>query len=92
MYIDPPEVTLIGVPHEDIEEGQDTVTLRCIADANPPASIIWQRQGSRDVVSISETLIFKPVNQRDSGTYTCTAKNSVGTSQPISATLDVKCK
>lgn len=92
IFADPPEVQLKGMPSHDLEEGKDTLTLRCLADANPPASVIWQRVGSRDISSLSETLVFKPINQRDSGTYSCTAKNSVGTSQPVSTTLDVKCK
>lgn len=89
---DPPEVRLEGVPNHDVEEGKDTVVLRCTADANPPATIIWQRLGSREISSISETLIFRPVNQRDSGTYTCQGKNAIGASQPISTTLDIKCE
>lgn len=92
FVVDPPEVRLDGVPNHDVEEGKDTVVLRCTADANPPASIIWQRLGSREISSISETLTFRPVNQRDSGTYTCLGKNAIGSSQPVSTTLDIKCK
>lgn len=92
IITDPPAVRLEGIPNHDIEEGKDNVDLKCIADANPPATIIWQRLGSREIVGISEIMKFHPVSQRDSGTYTCLGKNDIGPSQPISTTLDVKCK
>lgn len=38
-----------------------------------------------------ESLELRPVGRRDAGLYTCTAQNSVGTSEPQSVQLDVKC-
>lgn len=35
---------------------------------------------------------MRPVGRRDAGLYTCQAQNSVGTSDPLSLQLDVKCK
>ncbi|XP_065202958.1 kin of IRRE-like protein 2 isoform X2 [Planococcus citri] len=85
-----PEVQIKGMPPHDLEDGKDTLVLRCLADANPPASIIWQKLGGRDITSLTEILQFRPISQRESGTYSCIAKNSVGSSQPVTTTLDVK--
>lgn len=92
MFTDPPEVQLRGIPQHDLEDGKDHLSLRCHSDANPPASVIWQKLGGVPITHIQEILYFKPITQRDSGTYSCTAKNNVGSSQPVSTTLDVKCK
>jgi len=89
---DPPEVRLQGAPTHDLEEGRDNVVLRCVADANPPAKIVWKRAGRSDIVSLEETLQFRPVTRRDTGTYTCQAQNTVGASEPLSVQIDVKCK
>lgn len=89
---DPPEVRLQGVPTHDLEEGRDNVVLRCVADANPAAKIVWKRAGRSDIVSLEETLQFRPVGRRDTGTYTCQAQNVVGASEPHSVQIDVKCE
>lgn len=88
---DPPEVQLKGLLSHDLEEGK-TLTLTCQTDANPPATVVWQRSGSHDISSSSDKLQFISIKRYDSGTYTCTARNSVGNSRPESVTLDVKCK
>jgi hypothetical protein len=75
-----------------MEEGRDNVVLKCVADANPPAKIAWRRAGRNDIVSLEETLQFRPVARRDTGTYTCEAKNAVGASELLSVQIDVKCK
>uniref|UniRef100_A0A8D8Z044 Kin of IRRE-like protein 3 n=1 Tax=Cacopsylla melanoneura TaxID=428564 RepID=A0A8D8Z044_9HEMI len=85
-----PEVRLVGTPPNDVEEGRDHVVLKCITDSNPPASVIWRRVGKQEIASLEESLQFRPVFRRDSGTYTCQAQNSIGSSQPISVALDVK--
>lgn len=66
--------------------------LRCEADANPPASIVWRRAGRSEIASLSESLQLRPVGRRDSGLYSCQAQNSVGTSDVLSVQLDIKCK
>ncbi|XP_063240065.1 hemicentin-2 [Bacillus rossius redtenbacheri] len=85
-----PETRLQGAPLADVEEGVDAVTLRCAADANPPATVLWRRAGRSDVVSVQDALQLRPASRRDSGTYTCVARNSVGSSDPLSVHLDVK--
>lgn len=88
---DAPEVRIEGVPTTDLEEGRDTVVLRCIVDSNPPSVVRW-KLGEQRIVSTIDTLQFRPVKRRDSGSYYCEAENSVGTSLPLSVVIDVKCK
>lgn len=76
----------------DLEEGKDFLTLRCEADANPRAGIVWRRVGRSDVVGLQETLQLRPVGRRDAGLYTCQGQNSVGSSEQLSVQVDVKCK
>lgn len=87
---DAPEVRLEGTPVGDLEEGS-TVVMRCIVDSNPPSTVRWKSDDQR-IVSTIDTLQFRPVKRRDSGTYFCEAHNSVGRSAPLSAVIDVKCK
>ncbi|XP_032791555.2 hemicentin-1 isoform X4 [Daphnia magna] len=98
-----PEVTLVGTPTVDLEENIDSVSLRCRADANPPATVIWRRVGGNpsmtnrapvvsmgDIYSFQETLEFSPVTRKDSATYSCEAKNTIGTSNLITIPIDIK--
>lgn len=81
---------MIGAPQIDVEEGKDSVSLMCEADANPPANIVWRRAGRSEIASLQKSLQLRPVRRRDSGLYTCTAQNSVGTSEALSVQLDIK--
>ncbi|XP_046443763.1 kin of IRRE-like protein 3 isoform X7 [Daphnia pulex] len=98
-----PEVTLVGTPTVDLEENIDSVSLRCRADANPPATVIWRRVGGNpslsnkspvasmgDIYSFQEILEFSPVTRKDSATYSCEAKNTIGTSNLITIPIDIK--
>ncbi|XP_065561304.1 hemicentin-1-like [Artemia franciscana] len=84
-----PVVTLTGPLTGDLEEG-DIATLKCVADANPPATIIWRKNGSPDILAIQEILQLNPLLRTNSGTYTCEARNVLGTSGPLTTELDVK--
>ncbi|KAK2710173.1 hypothetical protein QYM36_013743 [Artemia franciscana] len=64
-----PVVTLTGPLTGDLEEG-DIATLKCVADANPPATIIWRKNGSPDILAIQEILQLNPLLRTNSGTYT----------------------
>lgn len=92
VFTDAPVVTLVGAPTQDLEENVHSVRLRCVADANPPADILWRRNEDTAFYSSRDEIIFKPVHRNYSGTYTCQAKNTVGTSDMLSVKLDVKCE
>ncbi|XP_049831432.1 irregular chiasm C-roughest protein isoform X1 [Schistocerca gregaria] len=83
-----PEVRLSGVPTGDVEEGVSHVELRCEADANPAARVVWRLAG--EVASVDSRLRLAPAVRRNSGTYTCSAQNSVGTSRRLAVDIDVK--
>lgn len=89
MYI--PEIKLEGKPNEDIEEGK-SLTLRCVADGNPKASIVWKKSGYAGIYSTNEEITFIPITRRDSGVYSCSARNDVGESKELEISVDVKYK
>lgn len=51
-FADAPTIRLLGSPQIDLEEGKDSLILRCEADANPPASIVWRRAGRSEIASL----------------------------------------
>lgn len=92
LHTDAPTIRMMGEPQIDLEEGKDNLVLRCEADANPQASIVWRRAGRSEIASLQEALQLRPISRRDAGLYTCQAQNSVGTSETLSVQIDVKCK
>lgn len=63
LPVDPPTIRLLGAPQIDVEEGKDSLVLRCEADANPPASIVWKRAGRSEIASLQVSkmlIIFSP--------------------------------
>lgn len=89
-----PEVTSTISPYIVIEG--KTATLECIlTDANPSKGIVWKwfKTHSPSIVLYNGP-IFKIANiQRDkSGSYNCTANNSVGTSEAVTINVDIQYK
>lgn len=62
-FIDAPTIRLIGSPEIDLEEDKDALILRCVADANPPASIVWRRAGRSEIASLQVSLTNKKRQQ-----------------------------
>lgn len=87
----PPEISLEGRPKEEIVEGM-SLTLRCRADANPKANIIWRKSGHSGIYDIKDYIEFSPIRRTDSGVYSCSAKNDIGQSEEMEITVDVKYK
>lgn len=56
-FTDAPDIRLIGQPEGDLEENKDSVTLKCLADANPPATIIWRKVGRPEIFSFQVSLL-----------------------------------
>ncbi|XP_011869141.1 PREDICTED: kin of IRRE-like protein 2 isoform X2 [Vollenhovia emeryi] len=89
---DAPETRLVGVPTGQLEEGRDQLEIRCLADANPPASILWRKTkspGVTEVASIGETLMFSPIYRNHAAVYLCEASNIEGESSPVSVQVSV---
>ncbi|XP_046434490.1 kin of IRRE-like protein 2 isoform X1 [Neodiprion fabricii] len=90
-----PETRLVGAPGGGVhlEEDRDRLAVRCVANANPPASILWKRStglgGATEVVSRDETLILSPIQRSHAGRYFCEAANSVGESSPLSLQISI---
>lgn len=94
VNLDAPETRLVGVPTGQLEEGRDQLEVRCLADANPPASILWRKrkgEGVTEVASIGETLMFSPIYRNHAAVYLCEASNIEGESSPISVQVSVNC-
>lgn len=94
MNLDAPETRLVGVPTGQLEEGRDQLEIRCLADANPPASILWRKTkspGVTEVANIGETLVFSPIYRNHAAVYLCEASNTEGESSPISVQVSVNC-
>ena len=75
----------------DISEG-DQVSVSCVAAANPPADIMWYRDGTGEIVSRQQTLTISHITREQAGVYVCQANNSVGQSQPKELDLRVQCE
>ena len=68
------------------------MTLRCKVDSNPPAAILWRKEGLNGIFSPEEEIVFSPVTKHTAGLYSCTAENQLGMSKPDYVELNVKCK
>ena len=75
----------------DLTEGS-SVRLRCAADANPVASIVWTREVGGSVLSHGGDLVLPHLTVETAGKYYCQANNSLGVSQPKHVDVKVKCK
>jgi len=58
-FADAPTIRLIGSPEIDLEEDKDALVLRCVADANPPASIVWRRAGRSEIASLQVSKLIQ---------------------------------
>ncbi|GFT57671.1 putative cell adhesion molecule [Nephila pilipes] len=86
-----PEIRLEGQPVRDIEEGE-SVSVKCVVDANPQANVIWKKSGYSSIYALKDQIEFMPVKRSDSGVYSCSATNDVGTSHELEVNIDVKYK
>ena len=78
-----------------VNEGQIAV-LKCTADGHPPPKVTWSRMNSslpagRHVMGHSSALIIKNVKPEDSGVYSCSAKNLLGSAN-ASVSVQVQCE
>ena len=73
-------------------EGDDSVSLKCDVDANPPAEITWRKDGDRRVLGNFPVLDIGVVSRTDTGTYSCTATNELGESPPGYVEVETYCE
>ena len=88
FFIEPPA-------EKTVKEGQ-TAILKCTVDGYPQPRVTWSRKRStlpigRHVMGPSNALILKNVRPEDSGNYSCSAENLLG-SINASVQLTVQCK
>lgn len=91
--IDKPEVTTnIQSPYRVIEG--ETTSLECIVSAaNPNTSISWiWLNANGNILHTGQTYIMRMIQRNQSGSYNCSAKNSVGMSVGVTIFVDVQCK
>lgn len=77
-----------------VREGE-TATLMCtVTDANPNNNITWrwfQTDRLDTNLNNGHTYTIPNIQRERSGSYSCTASNNAGTSDPASIIVDVQC-
>ena len=68
------------------------MSVSCVAAANPPAAVMWYREGSGEIVSSQQRLTISHITREQAGLYVCQANNSAGQSQPKKIDLAVQCE
>ena len=78
-----------------VREGE-TATLVCaLIDANPNTSITWRwikTDSPNSVLYNDHSYTISNIQRGRSGSYNCTASNTVGTSEADTIYVDVQCK
>ena len=72
--------------------GEDGVTLYCNVDANPPANIVWRKEGSRKIRGRTTELVFDVVGKEDAGDYYCQAINELGRRSSSVISIETYCE
>lgn len=93
FLIDAPEVTTREKTPYKVIEG-NTAILKCVVIAANPNEIIswkWFKQVSK-VLHNQSIYTINNIMRSDSGSYSCTARNSIGTSELATINVDVLCK
>ncbi|XP_044133674.1 sialic acid-binding Ig-like lectin 16 [Bufo gargarizans] len=79
------KITMEGADTDDITAlnvtDGDSITMKCIVDSNPEASITWYKEDIEVQRTISDrtvTLTLSNITQSDAGRYRCSAENEHG--------------
>ena len=92
---DKPEVISSPSSPYIVKEGQ-TATFFCrMIDANPNTGITWRwfkTNSPNNVLHNGPNYIIPNIQRGRSGSYSCTASNTVGTSKGATILVDVQCK
>ncbi|XP_033100817.1 uncharacterized protein LOC117104226 [Anneissia japonica] len=85
IYLYPPELSSFTTP---VTEG-DTMEMSCSADANPPPTYTYLKDGEVQQSGDSSIFTFQSVSRDNDGSYECRASNNVSTETSESRTLVV---
>ena len=92
---DKPDVKSSTSSPYKIIEGQ-TATLSCtVTDANPNTGITWRwikTDFPNTILHTRATYTIPNIQRGRSGSYSCTANNTIGTSEAATVYVDVLCK
>lgn len=78
-----------------IKEGQTAALKSRLTAANPNSSITWawyKTDNPGTVLHDGPTYTVPNIKRKMSGSFSCTARNSVGTSEAVNINIDVQCK
>ena len=93
--LDKPDVRSSPPSPYRVKEGQ-TATLTCtVTAANPYTGITWKwfkTDSPNNVLHNGPSYILPNIQRGTSGSYSCTASNSVGTSEAVTVNVNVQCK
>lgn len=94
-FIDVPEVTSRFQSSSIVKEGGTTILECVLIVANPNTIISWQwfkTDNQMDLLHNDSIYTIPNIMRSNSGSYSCTAKNSIGTSKLATVSIDVLCK
>ncbi|XP_056013219.1 B-cell receptor CD22-like [Ostrea edulis] len=88
-----PEVTTSTSSPYRVVEGQSATMTCSVSAANPNTGITWswiKTDSPSNVLHTGSTYTISNIQRGASGTYSCTARNSIGTSTPVTVQIDVQ--
>lgn len=86
-----PAMVNFTVARKTITEN-DSTTIECKAHGNPPAVATLKGPKNENISLVNGVANLTRVKRANSGVYTCTANNNVGSSASKAETITVQCK
>ena len=94
-FVDKPDVRSSPSSLYRVREGE-TATLSCtVTDANPNTGITWRWfriDSPNNVLHNGPSYILPNIQRGRSGSHSCTASNTIGTSEAATVNVNVQCK
>lgn len=95
VLIDKPEVMSSTPNQYKVIEGENGILECSVIDTNPNTEIIWKWINTNNpsyVLHNGPSYIISNIHRNRTGSYNCTATNSVGISKAVTIAIDVLCK
>ena len=92
--LDKPEVRSMTPSPYRIIEGETPTSVCAVTDANPSTNITWKwikTDSPNMVLHNGPSYTISNIQRGRSGSYSCTASNTVGTSEAAKVIIDVLC-